>query len=667
MKYSLTFLLAITCLIVNAQTIQWASKVVKVSSQRSTTKGGAANQALGKPNCFPQNEAGQSRAVWKPSLKTAQEFIQVSFDFPMKIKQVMVAENKRPGALVAIMAYDSLNNEFELKTFMPQFTALRKRIFSVILPETSFKVHSLKLVFNHAGAFADSVEIDAIGISNTEDLPLIKTNDVPGLENMAKPENLGENVNSKFIELLPVIAPDGKTLYYSRRDHPGNIEGPKDDIWFSTLGEDGKWKLAQNIGRPLNNATYNYLSAISPDGNTLLIDDQLPAMGRPINGLSFVRMTPMGWSYPEKLLIENYYNKNIFNEFNLANDGKTLLMSVERNDTYGVMDMYVTFRKADGKWTIPKNLGPQVNTACDDQYPFLAADGVTLYFVSDGYSAYGSDDIYMTKRLDDTWQNWSEPQNLGPTINTISSDLSFTLPASGDYAYLVSGHEAIGASDIFRVKLPEALKPKPVVLIKGIVLDAKTGKPIVANVKYETLADGKEVGIANADPKTGNYKIVLPCGANYAFLASAPGYMAEEQNLDLGNCSTYAEIQKDLVLVPIEVGQKIRLNNLFFDSKKFDLKPFSSSELTRIVAFLKNNATVKIEIAGHTDNVGKEPDNQLLSQNRAKAVADYLLAQGIDMVRIQYKGYGSLQSVLKNDTETNRALNRRVEMKILSK
>ena len=667
MKLLLVFLLSFSCMALNAQTIQWASKVVKVSSQRSTTKGGAANQALGKPNCFPQLEAGRSRAVWKPSLKTSAEFIQVSFDLPMKIKQVMVAENKRPGALVAIMAYDSLSQEFELKTFSPQLTDLRKRLLSVIVPETSFKVYSLKLVFNHAGAFADSVEIDAIGISDAEVLPIIKTNDVPGLANMAKPENLGENVNSKFIELLPVIAPDGKTLYYSRRDHPGNIEGPKDDIWFSQLAEDGKWKLAQNIGRPLNNATYNYLSAISPDGNTLLIDDQLPAMGRPINGLSFVRMTPMGWSYPEKLLIENYYNKNIFNEFNLANDGKTLLMSVERNDTYGVMDMYVTFRKADGKWTIPKNLGPQVNTACDDQYPFLAADGVTLYFVSDGYSSYGSDDIYMTKRLDDTWQNWTEPQNLGPTINTISSDLSFTLPASGDYAYLVSGHEAIGASDIFRVKLPEALKPKPVVLIKGVVLDAKTGKPIVANVKYETLADGKEVGIANADPKTGSYKIVLPCGANYAFMASAPGYMAEEQNLDLGNCSTYAEIQKDLVLVPIEVGQKIRLNNLFFDTKKFDLKPFSAAELTRIVMFLKNNATVKIEISGHTDNVGKELDNQLLSQNRAKAVVDYLLAQGIDIARIQYKGYGSVQAVAKNDTEANKALNRRVEMKILSK
>lgn len=273
----------------------------------------------------------------------------------------------------------------------------------------------------------------------------------------------------------------------------------------------------------------------------------------------------------------------------------------------------------------------------------------------------------MTKRLDDSWQNWSEPQNLGPSINSASMDMNFTLPASGEYAYLVSDNQAIGASDIYRIKLPEALKPKPVVLIKGKVIDAKTGKPIGASVKYENLITGAEVGIASSEPKTGNYTIVLPCGTNYGFLASANGYLAEEQNLDLSACTTYAEIQKDLVLVPVEVGQKIRLNNLFFDTKKFDIKPNSFAELNRIVNFLKANLNVKIEISGHTDNVGKEVDNQLLSQNRAKAVVDYLVSKGIDIVRIQYKGYGSTQPFTKNDTDNNKALNRRVEMKILSK
>lgn len=661
------FLFSISVSLLNAQTVQWASKVIKVSSQRSTTKGGAGNQALGKPNCFPQKTVGKSFAVWKPALKTAAEYIHVGFDKPMKIKQVIIAENKHMGALCKVLAYDSLNKEYELKTLKPQFTAVRKSVFGIIVPETAYNVFSIKLVYNHAPPFADSVEVDAIGISDSETLPEIKTNDVPGLENMAKPENLGENINSKYIEMLPVIAPDGKTLYLCRRDHPQNIEGPRDDIWFSQLGDDGKWKPVQNIGRPLNNATYNYLSAISPDGNTLLIDDQLPNLGKPSNGLSFVRMTPMGWSYPDKLLIDNYYNKNMYNEFNLANDGKTLLMSVERNDTYGVMDLYVSFLKPDGKWTAPKNLGPKVNTACDDQYPFLAADGVTLYFASAGYSSYGGDDIYMTKRLDDTWQNWSEPQNLGPSINSASMDMNFTLPASGEYAYLVSDNQAIGASDIYRIKLPEALKPKPVVLIKGKVIDAKTGKPIGASVKYENLITGAEVGIASSEPKTGNYAIVLPCGTNYGFLASANGYLAEEQNLDLSACTTYTEIQKDLVLVPVEVGQKIRLNNLFFDTKKFDIKPNSYAELNRIVNFLKSNLNVKIEISGHTDNVGKEIDNQLLSQNRAKAVVDYLVSKGIDIIRIQYKGYGSTQPFTKNDTDNNKALNRRVEMKILSK
>lgn len=483
------------------------------------------------------------------------------------------------------------------------------------------------------------------------------------------PENLGNGVNSPQTDYVPVISPDENTLYFVRTGSPENTGGQSDsgDIWYSTRGANGVWTTARNIGPPLNTTGTNYVCSVTPDGNTLLLGMTYAPDGTTYPGVSISHRTATGWSAPEPITIQDFHNRANYAEYFLCNDGRTLLLCVERDDTYGHKDMYVSFALGRNEWSKPINLGATINTPASEVSPFLAADGVTLYFASDGHGGYGNTDIFVAKRLDDTWQNWSEPQNLGPGINTPEFDAYYTLPASGDFAYFVSTDNSFGAEDIFRIELPRAAKPDPVVLISGQVLNAKTRAPLDASIIYEVFPQGTEVGTARSDPRTGEYRIVLPGGARYGFRAEAAGYMAISDNIDATEVTEYGELRRDLTLVPIEVGQTIRLNNIFFDFARATLREESASELDRVVKFLEGNPSVAIEIAGHTDNVGSETTNLRLSQERAQAVVDYVTSHGIEPTRITAKGYGMTRPIAPNESEDGRQLNRRVEFTILRK
>ncbi|MCX6164607.1 MAG: OmpA family protein, partial [Ignavibacteriae bacterium] len=268
---------------------------------------------------------------------------------------------------------------------------------------------------------------------------------------------------------------------------------------------------------------------------------------------------------------------------------------------------------------------------------------VTLYFESKGHGGFGGFDVLMSKRLDDTWKNWSTPINLGNTINTKEDDQEYYITAKGDYAYFASSDNSFGEIDIFRIKLPEKVKPKPVVLIYGKVLNAKTNEPVEAEIKYEILSSGVEAGIANSNPNDGSYKIILPYGKNYGYSAKANGYYSISENINLEKLSEYKEIEKNLYLAPIEVGEVVRLNNVFFDFNKFEIKQESIPELKRVVKFLNDYPSVEIELSGHTDNVGTIEYNQLLSEQRVIAIAAYIITSGISKGRITVIGFGETQ------------------------
>ncbi|RKZ30315.1 hypothetical protein DRQ33_07970 [bacterium] len=467
-------------------------------------------------------------------------------------------------------------------------------------------------------------------------------------------EHLPKTVNSKLGEIMPVISQDGNTLYFIVDD------GRNQDIYYSTLGNDGNWTARNPMGPPLNTNYSDGILSVMPDGNTVLLNGIYNSDGTKTVGYSLSHNLGDSWSFPEPVKIDNFYNKNKYTSACLASDGKTLLLALERDDGYGDLDIYICFRKQDGTFSEPKNLGPTINTKGTDGTPFLASDGVSLYFSSDGHPALGNSDMFVARRLDDSWTNWTIPKNLGKEFNTVGWDAYYTTTAEGDWIYFVSsGSGAIGGTDIFRARLPQEVQPKPVVTVTGTVSDTK-GNAVKANIQYERLSDGKNLGIATSNPKTGNYSIVLPAGEKYGFSIHQKGYLFYSDHIDLTEIDTSSTIQKDIVIQPVEIGSQIVLKNIFFEFDKAELLPESIGELNRLLNLMKENPQIKVEIAGHTDSVGTQQYNKQLSLERAESVKDWLIDHGIDEWRIETKGFGESEPVADNSSEEGRAKNRRV-------
>lgn len=477
-------------------------------------------------------------------------------------------------------------------------------------------------------------------------------------------QNLGVAVNSIYNDFAPVIAPDGRTLFFCRSNDPSNIGGGRQDIWTSELQADSTWGKAVNIGTPLNNREHNSLMSISPDGNTALVLDNYGTPDGRHRSVALSRRVATGWGEPRSVDIKNYYHLGGERGFSMSNDGKVVVMAVNRHDSRGGNDLYVSFRINDLQWTEPQNMGSAINTIGQEGTPFIASDGSSLYFSSTGLGGYGGFDVYVSRRLDTSWTSWSDPVNLGPSINTSGADLYYTIPARGDLAYYVSSSNTRGEGDIFRVFLPDSVRPRPVALIYGRVLNKKTLEPIEADIVYEILGTGENVGTARSTPVTGAYKIILPVGHNYGFLATAPGFASVSDNIDLSAVTEYVEINRDLYLVPLEVGQALTLNNIFFDYNKSSLRKESRSELNRLAKILADNSSMEIEVGGHTDDRGSDQYNVKLSGERAKSVVDYVITQGIAPGRLSHRGYGKVKPIDTNTTDEGRQRNRRVEITI---
>jgi OmpA-OmpF porin, OOP family len=491
-----------------------------------------------------------------------------------------------------------------------------------------------------------------------------------------KIENLGWKVNSELPELRPTISADGNHLFFICENHPLNTKynsiPNSQDIWYAYRDSFGRWSEAKHMGYPLNTYNYNAVYWISPDNNRILIRNAFINGEYYGNGVSMSKRLANGkWSAPEMLKIKNYhkYDNGRQNGAVMAHDGQTLLLYMTEKTGGYDNDLYVCFLQPDNTWSEPKSLGSKINLKdYNEMTPYLAADGETLYFSSNRPGSLGDQDIWMTKRLDKTWTKWSEPKNLGAPINTPEWDAFFTLDAGGEYAYMTSTQEGgYGESDIVRVKLLEIERPDPVVLVDGNVFNAKTKQPIAAALLYETLPDGTVAGNGASSPDDGAFKVVLSYDKNYSIRATADGYFAQSENLNLDSFvkAGFRHIHKDLYLVPIEVGAIVRLNNVFFDFDKWDLRPESFFELDRVVKMLKENPKIEIELSAHTDSYGSDDYNFKLSDNRARSVMEYILSKGIEPGRLTSKGYGESKPFAPNDTPENRQLNRRVEFMIV--
>ena len=654
--------------IATAQKTFWASKVVAFSSEYSdakTTKENRAIQALGKPSKLPQ--VGISACAWQPLTQnnTQEEFLIVSFDTLMPIQQVAIAENYGQGSIVRVEAFD----EFDiLKTLWTNRSSpsneIGKMLNLVLSKPTPYKVRSIKVVLNTTRT-KGWTQIDAIGISQATTPIKAVVNVAKNLPAAVLKENLGSNINSAYREIAPVISPDGKTLYYTRWEHPENLGKDKNqDIWYSELQNDRKWSMARPMAAPINNTEHNAICAISPDGKTILLNNVYLKDGSMLKGVSMSTKNDRGWDFPKALAIKNFNNKSDYAEYSFSPNGRVLILTGQFKETNGGKDIYLSFQQPDGTWSEPVNAGKIINTAEDEGTPFIAADGKTLYYSTRGLSGYGSSDIFVTRRLDDTWLKWSEPENLGAGINTPEWDGYFSVSALGDYAYYSSQENSIGDEDIFKFKVPESIKPETVIQLTGGVYNFADRKLIDAKIKVQSLTDADTVCVS-FDPQTGDYKLMLPAKKTYSISASKKGFMPFSEILDFSKENTFKEIKKNIFLLPIEAGQRMTLNSVFFEQSKFDILPNSYPELDRIVVVMKENPTMEIMLEGHTDNQGDWNANLTLSKQRVDEVKKYLANKGVDMKRIQTQGYGSTRPVASNNSEEKRKFNRRVEFMIV--
>ena len=501
--------------------------------------------------------------------------------------------------------------------------------------------------------------------------------------------NLGPNVNTEFDDIGPIISPDGKVLYYVIEGHPSNTKSKyysdAEDIWFSELDSNGNWTRSKRMSDPFNVRRYNSIESISTDGNIAYIRGAYVDGEYTGSGFSYVLKTKIGWSEPEQMNIDKYEAMSLgsYSSFWMCADGKTILLAFSKyqpqqeNSDYDadgnlklprskLNDLYVCFKIGPNHWSAPMYLKTINSKKYTESTPFLASDNATLYYSSNRPGGYGDRDIWMTKRLDDTWKKWSIPINLGGNVNTNGWDAYYTMDAKGEYAYMVSDKGGYGESDIVRIKLANVDRPNPVVLIRGKVLNANTNEPVSARITYQSLLTGKEIGQAVSDPLTGAYRITLPCGVQYSFSAHGTNLIPISNNIDLTTIDEYKEITQDLFLAPIKIGQTIKLNNIFFDMSKAVLRDESFVELDKLYTILIDNPAMTIEIDGHTDNVGNPEANQQLSIDRANAVKNYLIVKGIKQNRITASGFGGSKPVASNTTEETKKLNRRVEFTILT-
>jgi outer membrane protein OmpA-like peptidoglycan-associated protein len=488
-------------------------------------------------------------------------------------------------------------------------------------------------------------------------------------------------VNSSYDEQNPVVSPDGKTLYLTIANHPQNMAGKKDpgDIWISVWAGDS-WSAPIHAGSVLNNRGYNGVAGISPDGLELYLLSHYGKNGDnpTTQGISVSQRTGSGWSIPQNISIPYFLNRSSFLSGQWQADLSIFVFSAESYNTLGAEDLYVSAKKA-GRWTEPINLGSTINTAFQESSPTLSTDGRKLYFASNGRrGGFGSFDIYVAERLDDSWTNWSIPVNLGSQINSDGRELFFRNDENQKFALYTTTRNSDGYGDIriFKdslqkplavdtvIKIVEAKRDTYVVTdkrvrITGRISNSKSGEPVVGNVVFRS--DSLYSATSNQE---GNYSLFVPPTKVYSIEVTAKGYVNLSEKLDIHTFEMQA-LEMNFKLQPIEVGAVVSLKSILFEIGTTKLLEESYDELNVVVDFLKSNPKVEIELEGHTDNRGDVKKNLVLSQQRVDKIKTYLVSKGISQKRIKGKGFGGSRPIATNDSEEARRLNRRVEFRIL--
>jgi len=506
------------------------------------------------------------------------------------------------------------------------------------------RVESLRSVFPE-----DDVRITGL-------LRTLKTPSVKGIV----PEPVKGDVNSDQGEYAPVISANGQYLYFCRNENETDSYTGDENIYVAS-NKDGQWSDVRPAGNWKDPNVHEAPLDISADGSMLLLFKS--------GILMFSNKERFGWS-KEQLFFEKGNTPEWRGSASVAANREAVIFEARRKDCFGIkkdgnIDIFVALKEADGSWGDPINLGGVINTPFNDRSPFLHPDLRTLYFSSEGHGSLGVMDVYKTTRIGDGWLEWTTPVNLGKEINTSGNDWGYRISTDGAMAYFAADAKN-GKENIFSVTLPDAARPEKVGTISG-KLTGLDGKPIAAKIEIRDLATNEKIDEVSPDPETGEYYIVVPLGKIYGYVVSGESYFPVSGSVDLRQIkaaqNTVANIVAPSVVEMEKESVAVPLKNLFFDHDEATLKPESFTQLAQLVTFMKTTP-YRIEIAGHTDNTGASQYNLELSRNRAMAVRQYLVQQGCDAGRIEALGLGMANPIASNETESGRAQNRRVEIRI---
>lgn len=478
------------------------------------------------------------------------------------------------------------------------------------------------------------------------------------------PQNMGKNINSAAQEYLPTLTTDGQTMVFTRKVSPSQAQpaGNEEDL-FTSRFVDGQWTEAERMPVPLNSDGNEGAQCISQDGRIMFFTACERKDGAGSCDIYVCTRRGEKWSRPRNL--GKPVNTNRWEtQPSFAIDGKTLYFASNRKGGKGGNDIWKTTFLGNGRWTEPENLGDSINTPGDEKCPFIHYDNQTLYFASNGHVGMGGFDLFFSRKLNDS--TWSKPVNLGYPINTDMDESSLIVAPSGGTAIFSSDRDGgFGDLDLYTFQLYEDAMPIAVTYMKGIVYNEKDKTKVSADVRIIDLDSGEEIATTSSDPVDGSFMISLPVEKNYAVNVSCDKFLFYSDNIELKDATPEEPFIVDIALKPISKGESIVLKNIFFETGSANLKAESQVELDKLVAFMNSNAAIRIEISGHTDNVGSDALNQKLSENRASAVANYLIDNGIEKSRLRAVGYGKTRPIDTNDTEKGRANNRRTMFEII--
>jgi outer membrane protein OmpA-like peptidoglycan-associated protein/Tol biopolymer transport system component len=478
-----------------------------------------------------------------------------------------------------------------------------------------------------------------------------------------KPINLGDSINTADDEYWPTISTDNQMLIFTRNEYKQMYNGTaiyREDFYISKKNKDNQWRKAENVGAPINTDGNEGSLAFSPDGQFVFFVACEREDGKGSCDIYIAKRSGDLWKKPINL--GSPVNSSKWESSpTFSSDGKTLYFSSNRGGNH--MDIWKS--EFDGlSWSKPVNVA-ELNTPEDEMAPFIHPDGKTMYFASSGHPGMGGLDLFYSRLGNDGI--WSTPVNLGYPINTSGTEMGIVVDASGDLAYISSNRVGgKGKLDIYAFELYESAKPNKVMYANGTVYNAQNQKLLGAKFELIDLETNKTIVQSTSDERTGEFLVCLPVNKSYALNVSKDGYAFYSENFTLTHNENKLPFHLDVPLKPIQTGSTVVLKNVFFETNKYELLPFSFVELDKLILFLNQNPAVKIEIGGHTDNQGNKESNMVLAKHRAKSVTDYLISKNIAADRITYEGYGDTLPIADNTTPEGRQQNRRTEFKIIS-